>query len=80
MKKVFVFIISLMALSNVAYCQTGDASQIELHSFKDVKSAGGMDNLAVKFIDNWPMDVNGELYCAWVRVLFESMKKAEAPS
>lgn len=69
-----------MALSNVAYCQTGDASQIELHSFKDVKSAGGMDNLAVKFIDNWPMDVNGEYYCAWIRVRFENMTKAEARS
>lgn len=73
MRRLYALIISFIAFSCMAYGQTV-TDQIELHSFKDVSR----NNLSSKFIDDWPMDVNGEYECAWVRVRFENMTKEEA--
>lgn len=52
--------------------------QLQLHSFKEAKSEGGLPNLyALYKKEDWPTDANGE-ECALVRVSFENMPMADA--
>lgn len=52
--------------------------QLQLHSFKEAKSEGGLPNLFALFKkEDWPTDANGE-ECALVRVSFENMPMADA--
>ena len=52
--------------------------QLQLHSFKEAKSEGGLPNLYALFKkEDWPTDANGE-ECALVRVSFENMPMADA--
>ena len=37
-----------------------------------------MDNLATRFIGEWPKDANGRLDCAWLRVKFENLPMNDA--
>lgn len=82
MKKTILILIPALLISYLAFGQerSSNQNQIELHSFKEAKSASGLDNLAVKFIDNWPKDFNGDNDCAWVRVKFENMTDSDVRS
>ena len=75
MKRILLAIFVIM-LSCLVYGQ--DKPQLQLHSFRIVKSAGGMANLGTLFQNGWPKDSNGEEDCAWVRVRFENMTMADA--
>ena len=74
------FILCLFSMAIFALAQGENNSQLQLHSFKEAKSAAGMENLGAKFIKNWPKDANGDQDCAWVRVTFENMINADAGS
>lgn len=76
----YLLLILFVILLCPGYSQEDPNKQIELHSFKESRSFGDLDNMSTRFLDNWPKDVNGDKDCALVRVTFEnmSMKDAEA--
>lgn len=75
MKRILLCV-SALILSCLVYAQ--NKPQLQLHSFKVVKSAGGMANLGTLFRDGWPKDANGDKDCAWVRVRFENILMTDA--
>lgn len=83
MKRISAAIMFIMALVASAYAQDAapqqsGQEQLQLHSFKEAKSEGGLANVGVMFKkDEWPTDANGE-DCAWVRVTFENMPMDDA--
>ena len=83
MKRISTAIMFIMALVASAYAQDATPQQsgqeqLQLHSFKEAKSEGGLANVGVMFKkDEWPTDANGE-DCAWVRVTFENMPMDDA--
>ena len=77
MKRI-LFLISAMMLSLFAYSQNNQSTQLQLHSFKESKSANGLANLGTLFQNGWPKDANGDKDCAWIRVRFENMPMDDA--
>lgn len=77
MKKKLLFIFVMM-FSFGAYSQNAQRTQLQLHSFEEAKSAGGLSNLGALFQKDWPKDANGDKDCAWVRVRFENMLMNDA--
>ena len=77
MKRIWLAL-CLLCMAMMAMAQEGNSLQLQLHSFKESKSAAGMENLGAKFIKNWPKDANGDQDCAWIRVTFENMIDADA--
>lgn len=67
---------SFLMITCLVYGQ--DKPQLQLHSFKNVKSSGGMANLGTLFREGWPKDANGDKDCAWIRVRFENMAMNDA--
>lgn len=77
MRKILFFIF-VIAISYCAYGQNNRKAQLQLHSFKESKSANGLANLGTLFQEGWPKDANGDKDCAWVRVRFENMPIGDA--
>ncbi|MGN0036381.1 MAG: PEGA domain-containing protein [Bacteroidaceae bacterium] len=74
-------LILLLALFGMlkASAQAPLKTQLELLSFEESLSEGGMSNLAGIFKGkDWPTDVNDDKPCAWVRVTFQNMSLADA--
>lgn len=69
-------LITLFALSVVVLATYGEVNNMELQDFKEIKSAGGLENLSTKFMEEWPNDGDGRP-CAWIRVKFENMTYEE---
>ena len=74
MRRIFIFLLSVTMVAIAAYSQQ---NQMELLGFKEIRSAGGLDNLSSLFKEDWPLDDNGKP-CSWVRVKFENMTLEEA--
>lgn len=74
-----IFIVTMVAsVYAQEISQQEGQQQLQLHSFKESKSEGGLPNLFALFKkEDWPTDANGE-ECALVRVSFENMPMADA--
>ena len=73
MKKIVLFFLFAIVVLP-GYSQEKQEDQLQLHSFKESRSLGGLENIGTRFFDGeWPKDVNGDKDCAWVRVTFENM-------
>lgn len=74
MKKDILLFLLLILSYTVCSAQGESKNQFRLHSFKESRSFGNLDNLGTRFLEGeWPKDVNGDKDCAWVRVTFEQM-------
>ena len=74
MKKILFLLFLCLGLGGL-HAQDSD-KQLLLHSFRDVRSTGDLENLLHRFVPNWPKGMNGE-DCALVRVSFENMAMAD---
>lgn len=77
MRKILLLMSAIM-MSCVVYSQNVQQAQLQLHSFKESRSANGLANLGTLFQEGWPKDANGDKDCAWIRVRFENMPMEDA--
>lgn len=81
MNRVLLFISAIIVGFSYVDAQESQKPQLQLHSFKESKSADGLSNLSALFLqEGWPKDANGDKDCALVRVQFENTTMEDASS
>lgn len=77
MKRIFTLLAVL--LSTITFYGQTERNQLQLHSFKESRSADNLPNLLTQFIgEDWPKDKDGMEDCALIRVKFENMPMSDA--
>lgn len=77
MKRIIVLL--AVFLSATTFWGQTENNQLQLHSFKESRSADDMPNLLTQFLDeDWPKDKDGMEDCALIRVKFENMPMTDA--